>query len=201
MDGRGKRKRPKTSKTTKPAEIQEDDPTKEAGLVESEIERLGTSSEIAEEGGKSGEADDLRGYAFEQEPSGEHGPKSVETSSNASGEPHITKGVHDASATLAEDEGRRVRTMAYTENASNKVFEGFSEMTNLWFSPERAKEIAALWIDNSEKMANQALEFQAKATEWSKNTIFAPLFETQNSLARNFVELSTKAARRLCQLE
>jgi len=91
--------------------------------------------------------------------------------------------------------------MAGTEKASNKLFEGFSEMTNTLFSPERAKEVAALWIDSSEKMADQALEFQAKATEWSKNTMLAPLFETQNSLARSFIELSTKAARRFWQLE
>jgi hypothetical protein len=91
--------------------------------------------------------------------------------------------------------------MADAEKGSNKLFEGFSEMTNTLFSSERAKDIAALWIDSSEKMANQALEFQAKATEWSKNTMFAPLFETQNSLARSFVELSTKAARRFWRIE
>jgi len=87
--------------------------------------------------------------------------------------------------------------MAATERASGKLFEGFSEM----FNPGRTKEIAALWIDNGERMAKQALEFQAKATEWSKNTMFQPLFDTQLALARNFVELSSKAARRFWQLE
>ena len=62
-------------------------------------------------------------------------------------------------------------------------------------------KIAALWVDSGEKVANQALEFQAKATEWSKNTMFAPIFEMQNSIARNYVELSAKTARRLWQLE
>jgi hypothetical protein len=129
-----------------------------------------------------------------QEPSLKPGPESVRTSRP---EPSI----HEASITIAENGERRARAMAQTEKASNKLFEGFSEMTGTLFNPERAKEIAALWLDNSEKMANQALEFQAKATEWSKNTMLAPLFETQNSLARSFVELSTKAARRFWQLE
>ena len=47
----------------------------------------------------------------------------------------------------------------------------------LSFEEPRAKKVAALWIDNSEKAADQALKFQAKATEWSKNTMFAPIFE------------------------
>jgi hypothetical protein len=197
-DGRGKiRKGPKTSKETKCPEIQEDQSAEKAGLLESEIERVGTSGESAEQGAQREGTDDS--WQYEQEPSAGHGPEGVKTSPTASDEP--SKAVADVSPKLAEIEERRVRTMAYTENASNKTFEGFSEMTNTLFSPERAKEIAALGIDNGEKIANQALEIQAKATEWSKNTIFAPLFETQNSLARSFVELSTKAARRLWQLE
>jgi len=87
------------------------------------------------------------------------------------------------------------------ENESRELFEGFSDMTKTLFSPESAKKVAALWIDNSEKAAEQALKLQAKATEWSKNTMFAPAFEMQNSIARSCVEISTKAARRLWQLE
>jgi len=87
------------------------------------------------------------------------------------------------------------------ENASSTLFEGLSEATSTLFSPESARKIAALWLDSGEKVANQALEFQAKATEWSKNTIFAPIFEMQNSIARDYVELSAKTARRFWQLE
>jgi hypothetical protein len=87
------------------------------------------------------------------------------------------------------------------ENESRELFEGFSDMTKTLFSPERAKKVAALWIENTEKAADEALKFQAKATEWSKNTMFAPIFETQNSIARKWVEISAKTARRLWQLE
>jgi hypothetical protein len=87
------------------------------------------------------------------------------------------------------------------ENASTALFEGFSDMTSTLFSPESAKKVAALWIDSTEKTADQALKFQAKATEWSKNTMFAPIFEMQNSIARSCVEISAKTARRFWQLE
>jgi hypothetical protein len=96
---------------------------------------------------------------------------------------------------------RGVRTMNDKENASRTLFEGFSDMTKTLFSPESTKKVAALWIDNSEKAADQALKFQAKATEWSKNTMFAPIFEMQNSIARSYVEISAKTARRFWQLE
>jgi hypothetical protein len=87
------------------------------------------------------------------------------------------------------------------ENASRALFEGFSDVTKTLFSPESAKKVAALWIDNSEKAADQALKLQAKVTEWSRNTMFAPIFEMQNSIARSYVEISAKTARRFWQLE
>jgi hypothetical protein len=91
--------------------------------------------------------------------------------------------------------------MADKDKASTGMLEGLSEMTNTLFRPESARKIAALWVDSGEKVANQVLEFQTKATEWSKNTMFAPIFKMQNSIARNYVELSAKTARRFWQLE
>ena len=96
---------------------------------------------------------------------------------------------------------RGVRTMDDKENASSALFEGFSVVTKTLFSPESAKKVAALWIENSEKAADQALKLQAKATEWSRNTMFAPIFEMQNSIARSYVEIFAKTARRFWQLE
>jgi hypothetical protein len=96
---------------------------------------------------------------------------------------------------------RLVRKMDDKENASPALFEGFSDVTKTLFSPESAKKVAALWIDNSEKAVDQALKLQAKATEWSRNTMFAPIFEMQNSIARSYVEISARTARRFWQLE
>jgi hypothetical protein len=128
------------------------------------------------------------------------GPReeSVATSGPALKEPPAP---NTNSRSPGDNHQRGVRTMEDKENASTGLFEGFSDMTKTLFSPEGAKKVAALWIDNSEKAADQALKFQAKATEWSKNTMFAPIFEMQNSIARSCVEISTKAARRFWQLE
>jgi hypothetical protein len=105
------------------------------------------------------------------------------------------------STSAGDNYERGVKTMDDKDNASRELFEGFSDMTKTLFSPERAKKVAALWIENSEKAAEQALKFQAKATEWSKNTMFAPVFEMQNSIASSCVEISAKTARRFWQLE
>ena len=86
-------------------------------------------------------------------------------------------------------------------NVSKKMFESFSDMTNTLFSPENTRKIAKLWIENTEKAADEVLKLQTKATEWSKNTMFAPIFEMQNSIARSCVEISAKTARRMWQLE
>ncbi|MGA7760654.1 MAG: hypothetical protein WCA59_02830 [Candidatus Binataceae bacterium] len=138
---------------------------------------------------------------MEQEQELSAGPRegSTATSGSAFEEPPTLK--VNASRSPGENLERGVRAMDDKENESRELFEGFSDMTKTLFSPERTKKVAALWIDNSEKAAEQALKFQAKATEWSKNTMFAPVFEMQNSIARSWVEISAKTARRFWQLE
>ena len=138
---------------------------------------------------------------FEQEQELSAGPKeeSTATSRSAFKEPPTLQ--VSASLSPGENHERGVRAMDDKENESRELFEGFSDMTKTLFSPERAKKVAALWIENTEKAADEALKFQAKATEWSKNTMFAPVFEMQNSIARSYVEISAKTARRFWQLE
>jgi hypothetical protein len=81
------------------------------------------------------------------------------------------------------------------------IFEGFTKINDSIFSLEGVKKAAAWYIETSEKLANQALELQEKATGWAKDTPFAPLFEAQHSLARKFVERSANAARTLWQIQ
>lgn len=78
-------------------------------------------------------------------------------------------------------------------------FKLFSELSAPWCSG--AKKMAAWYIDTGEKLAESALGFQEKATSWAKDTPWAPLFETQNALARQFVEGSASLARSLWQIE
>jgi hypothetical protein len=81
------------------------------------------------------------------------------------------------------------------------AFEGVSEITAAFFSTEGAKKIAALSIETSERLANSVLDFQAKASEWAKDTPFGPLCQARDSIGRKFVELSVDAARRLWRVD
>src|SRR5262249_37286409 len=82
-----------------------------------------------------------------------------------------------------------------------RVFESLTKMNETVFNLDGVKKPAAWYIETSEKLANQALEFQERATGWAKDTPFAPLFEAQHSMARKFVERSAQAARTLWQIE
>ena len=88
--------------------------------------------------------------------------------------------------------------MAEKENGS--MFEGLTTMGNL-FTIEGAKKFAAWYIDTSEKVAKQAIDFQASATQWAKETPFAPIFEAQIEYSKKFVERSASTARSLWRLE
>jgi len=85
------------------------------------------------------------------------------------------------------------------ENRPNGGFRGFSEIASTLFSTERARKVAALSIDASERLARSALDYQAKAR--AKDTPLGPLFEAQNSIGRKFVEISVDTARRLWNID
>jgi hypothetical protein len=89
--------------------------------------------------------------------------------------------------------------MAETLWANNPFVKMFSEINAPWCNA--LKQGAAQYIETTEKWAQRALEMNEKATAWAKDTPFAPLFETQQLIARQSVELSTEFARRLWQLE
>ncbi len=61
------------------------------------------------------------------------------------------------------------------------------------------KKSAALYIDTVEKLANEAIDSYVKFAE-ATNGIPAPLLETQASIGRKWIELSTRAARDLWQI-
>jgi hypothetical protein len=90
--------------------------------------------------------------------------------------------------------------VADKENNREGSFEAFTKVGESVFSLEGVKKAAAWYIETSEKLANQAIEMQEKATGWAKETPLAPLFEAQNSLARKIVERSAGAARSLWQI-
>jgi hypothetical protein len=112
-----------------------------------------------------------------------------------------TISLHNVSKPTGGHEPRRQageEAMAEKENGS--MFEGLSSMGNV-FSVEGAKKVAAWYIDTSEKVAKQAIDFQASATKWAKETPLAPIFDAQLEYGKKFVERSASAARSLWRLE
>jgi hypothetical protein len=101
-------------------------------------------------------------------------------------------GGHESRRKSGEDE------MSEKENGS--MFEGLTSMGSL-FTVEGAKKFAAWYIDTSEKVAKQAIDFQASATQWAKETPLAPIFDAQIEYGKKFVERSASAARSLWRLE
>ena len=86
------------------------------------------------------------------------------------------------------------------EKEHSGVYEGFSRLAESCFTPAGAKKAAAWYIDTTEKLAAQALEFQAKATEWAKETPLYPIIEAQQTIGRKLVEQSVNTARTLWRL-
>jgi len=82
------------------------------------------------------------------------------------------------------------------EKESGSTVENF----NL-FDVERVKKFAAWYIDTSEKVAKRAIDFQASATRWAKETPLAPIFDAQIEYGKKLVERSASAARSLWRLE
>jgi len=81
------------------------------------------------------------------------------------------------------------------------VFEGLSEITRSFFSLDGAKRIVESYIAAGERIADSALEFQAKMNEWAKDTPLYPLLEAQCSMERRLKETSAAVARQLWRIE
>jgi hypothetical protein len=87
-----------------------------------------------------------------------------------------------------------------SEKEQSGMYEGISRMAEKCFNPAGAKKAAAWYIDTTEKLATQALDFQVKATEWAKETPIYPLIEAQQTIGRKLVEQSVTTARSLWKL-
>jgi hypothetical protein len=81
------------------------------------------------------------------------------------------------------------------------LIENAAEMGGKLFNVKGAKKFAAWYIDTSEKVAKQAIDFQTSATEWAKETPLAPIFAAQYEYGKKFIERSANAARSIWRLE
>ncbi len=92
------------------------------------------------------------------------------------------------------------QTARFSEQMSRfPYFQPFSELNTAWWSG--AQQLAAWYIDTSEKMAHGALEIQERAMDGAKDSPWAPLLESQRALARQWIEGSAHIARRLWRIE
>jgi hypothetical protein len=64
------------------------------------------------------------------------------------------------------------------------MLESLSDATRSMFSRDAARKMAEYYIEAGEKFATGALEFQAKASKWAKDTPLQALLEAQNSMGR-----------------
>ena len=81
------------------------------------------------------------------------------------------------------------------------VFASISDLGSNLLSVKGAKKFAAWYIDTTEKAANRAIDLEASATKWAKETPLAPIFEAQIEYGKKLVERSANAARSLWRLE
>jgi len=88
--------------------------------------------------------------------------------------------------------------MAERENRSS-MSAPYTDLTASWRN--NMKEMVARYVDTSEQMARGALDIQEKATAWAKGTPWAPLFETQHTLAGRFVDNWANLARKMWNIE
>jgi hypothetical protein len=91
--------------------------------------------------------------------------------------------------------------MDKAQNGEGTLFGNVTELGKQFLSMDSAKKFAAWYIDNSEKMSNGVLDYQASATEWAKKTPLGPIFEAQFDISREFVKRSAEVARKIWQID
>jgi hypothetical protein len=88
-----------------------------------------------------------------------------------------------------------------TQNGEGTLFGNFTDLGKQFLNMDGAKKFAAWYIDNSEKMSNRVLDYQARGTEWAKTTSLGPILEAQLDFSHNFVKRSAEVARKIWQVD
>jgi hypothetical protein len=91
--------------------------------------------------------------------------------------------------------------MNKAQNGEGTLFGNVTDLGKHFFSMDGAKKFAAWYIDNSEKMSNGVLDYQASATEWAKAAPLGPIFEAQFDFSRKFMKRSAEVARKIWQVD
>ena len=91
--------------------------------------------------------------------------------------------------------------MEKAQHGEGTLFGNVSDLGKQFLNMDGAKKFVAWYIDNSEKMSNGVLDYQASATEWAKATPLGPVLEAQFDFSRQFVKRSAEVARKIWQVD
>ena len=91
--------------------------------------------------------------------------------------------------------------MEKMQNSEGTLFGTITDLGKQFLNMDGVKKLAAWYIDNSEKLSNGVLDYQASATEWAKATSLGPILEAQLDFSHKFVKRSAEAARKIWQVD
>jgi hypothetical protein len=91
--------------------------------------------------------------------------------------------------------------MEKTQNGEGTLVGNVTDLGKQFLNMDGAKKFAAWYIDNSEKVSNDVLDYQASATEWAKATPLGAIFEAQFDFSRKFVNRLAEVARKIWQVD
>jgi hypothetical protein len=104
-----------------------------------------------------------------------------------------------AETTAAEEQPLTEEKSQPAQENRVSFFQLCSQLNAPWWSG--IQRIAAWYINISEQLTRRALDLQEQATGWAKDTPWAPLFQSQHSLASQWIDGSVALARSLWRLE
>jgi hypothetical protein len=121
--------------------------------------------------------------------------QSITAETTIATEPPITLSAETSAATeqpMAEESAQSAQ-----ENRAS-FFQLCSQLNAPWWSG--IQKIAAWYITTNEQVIRKTLDLQEQATDWAKDTPWAPLFQSQHSLMSQWIDGSLVLARSLWQL-
>src|SRR5262249_15500214 len=104
-----------------------------------------------------------------------------------------------AETTATEEKPLAEETSPLEQENFVSFFQLWSALKAPWWSG--VQRLAAWYIDRSEQLARRAVDLQEQATGWAKDTPWAPLFHSQQTLASQWINGSATLARSLWRLE
>jgi hypothetical protein len=121
--------------------------------------------------------------------------QSITAETTITTEPPITL---SAETSAADEQPMAEEPAQSAQEHRASFFQLCSQVNAPWWSG--IQKIAAWYINTNEQVMRKALDLQEQATDWAKDTPWAPLFQSQHSLANQWIDGSLVLVRSLWQL-